>query len=563
MSAADQLEKAREYLAAGRRDAAMTVVRQVLADEPEDLDAMLLTARIVRGGGGSDAAIGLYETILRHHPDSAEAQAGLGACFGLAGRYGEAEASLRRAVAVKPDYFEAWAFLGEALVEQGRTEAAMDCFERSHAIRPYNATVLSKRLFYATFDPRYDAACIADMNRDWGSRVSAAVPAFPDFPKRKSGGRLRIAYLSDEFYERVTARFMAPVLARHDRERFDVTCYARNATADATTEVLSGFVDRWRDLSSLDDRAVAAAIREDGIDILILCTSYRAETRNIMAFRPAPVQVCYSNLVSTTGLAAVDYLITEDATDPAGSEAHYTERLVRLSNRNIYQPPENCPEPGPPPCVASGFVRFASYNNLGKVTPAVVALWSRILKALPGARLAMKSVNRLSDPGARDYFLGLFAAEGIDGGRLDLLGGDADLQTHLRRYREIDIALDPFPCNGGTTSCEALWMGVPVVTMAGDTFMGRQGVNYLGKLELEDLVASTADGYVDAAVRLAGDTERLSSLRAGLRARASERLFDPASHVAELETAYVEMWRRHETGAGAAAFGVRGARVLA
>ena len=541
----------------------MEAVRRVMAAEPDNLDAMLLTARLVRRGGNLQGAEALYLKIVEFEPESAEALAGMGACFGLTGRYGEAVRVLRQAVKLVPDYFEAWAFLGEALVEQGQTEEAMDCFEHSLAIRPYNAAAIAKQLFYAVFDPRYDAARIAQLNRDWGNRISAAIKPMLPHTKERDDDRIRIGYLSDEFYERVTARFMSPVLAHHDKAKFHVTCYTRSPVRDATTKMLQRNVDSWRDLSAMDDRQAAEAICEDGIDILVLCTSYRVEARTVLAFKPAPVQVCYSNLVSTTGLRAADYLITEDSTDPAGSEAHYTENLVRIGNRNIYQPPDTNIEPGPLPCLETGTLRFASFNNLGKITPAAVAAWCRILQAIPGSRLALKSVNRLRDSGACAYFTDLFASHGISEARLEMLTGDADLHAHLTRYQTVDIALDPFPCNGGTTSCEALWMGVPIVSMAGNTFMGRQGANYLGKLGLNDLIAADEDSYVAAAVALATDTERLRNLRAQLRSDVSARLFDPQSHVTELETAYSEMWRRKRGGMEPASFTVEGVRVLA
>lgn len=563
VSAAEHIEQARKHLSAGRFDAAMDAARLALAEEPDNLDAMLFCGRILRGSGNHDAALKLYGAILEHEPSSAEAHAGIGACHGASGRYSVAEEALREAVALKPDYFEAWSFLAEALIEQGRTLEAMDCFERSLEIRPYNPVALSKYLFHAVFDPRYDAERISALNKDWGARITAAVDSLPARPVVDEERPLRIGYLSDEFYERVTARFTAPILAYHDRTRFHVTGYARNTRKDATTELLASMTDEWRDLAGLDDKAAAEAIRADEIDILVLCTSYRAESRTILAFKPAPVQLCYSNLVSTSGLPTVDYLITEMATDPEGSDALYTEKLVRLSNRNIYAPPDEAPDPGPPPFLRNDHVTFASFNNLGKVTSDVVAVWSRVLKAVPGARLALKSVNRLSDEGPRKHFLAQFALHGIGPERLDFLTGDRDLQSHLARYRAVDIALDPFPCNGGTTSCEALWMGIPLVTMAGDTFMGRQGVNYLGKLDLSDLIATTEEEYLAAAVALAGNSSRLQMLRAELRDAVTTFLFDPQSHVAELETAYTEMWRCYEAGQEPTAFSVSGDQVLA
>jgi protein O-GlcNAc transferase len=562
VSAAEHIEQARAFLTAGRLEEAMTAARLALTKEPGNLEAMLFSARIVRRGGNAEAARGLYAVILEHHPDAAEAEAGIGACLGLQGRYSLAEVHFRRAVLLKPDYFEAWSFLAEALVEQGRTADAMDCFEQSLSIRPYNDSAISKYLFYAVFDPRYGAARFARLNQDWGTKIAEGAVVLPPKNRPINGRKIRIGYLSDEFYECVTARFLAPVLAQYDKARFHLTGYARNATQDATTAELAGLVEAWRDLSAMDDGAAAKAIHDDEIDILVLCTSYRAETRTILAFKPAPIQVCYSNLVSTTGLSAVDYLITEDATDPKGSDRFYVENLVRVTNRNIYQPPSAAPDPGPPPCLETKKVTFASFNNLGKVTPAAVALWSRILKAVPGSCLVMKSVNRLSDSGAREYFAGLFLSHGIAADRLEFLAGEGDLIAHLGQYRNVDIALDPFPCNGGTTSCEALWMGVPFVTMAGETFMGRQGVNYLGKLGLNDLIATNAEAYLAATVKLAGDEARLKALRGSLREQVTTCLFDPTSHVMELETAYTEMMGKLQAGEKPAPFRVRGEQTL-
>ncbi len=563
MSAAEHLERARAHLSAGRLEDAMAAAREALVEEPGNLDGMLISARIVRRAGNPAAAAKLYDVILEHYPDSAAAHAGLGACHGLQGEYSPAEAQFRRAVSLQPNYFEAWSFLAEALIEQGKTEEAMDCFEESLALSPYNQTALSKYLFHAVFDPRYDAARVAELNRDWGVKLAKSVTAYPDRRVSGIGEKIRIGYLSDEFYERVTARFMTPVLAHHDKSRFHVSCFARNTVQDETTAALARHADAWRDLSAMDDKTAAAAIHAERIDILVICTSYRAETRTILAFKPAPIQVCYLNLVSTTGLPTVDYLISETATDPDGCDADYTENLVRLSNGNIYQAPSATPDPVSPPCLETGAVTFASFNNLGKVTPAVIALWSRILTALPKSKLIMKSVNRFSDPGARRYFSDLFAAADIGMDRLAFLSGDDDLQTHLARYGQVDIALDPYPCNGGTTSHEALWMGVPVVTRLGDSFMGRQGAKLLGKLELGDLIARTDEEYVAAAISLANDTARLKALRGELRIRVSAHLADPRSHVGELEAAYEEMIKRHRAGKNPTPFKIQDNQVLA
>jgi predicted O-linked N-acetylglucosamine transferase (SPINDLY family) len=263
-------------------------------------------------------------------------------------------------------------------------------------------------------------------------------------------------------------------------------------------------------------------------------------------------------MVSTTGLTAVDYKITEPLTDDA---AWYVEKLVHLTRANVYMPPDNVMPPGPLPCLTAGRITFGSFNNPGKVSPETVAVWSRIINTVPESRLVLKSSYRFSGPGTRLYFEDLFAAHGITGDRLVLLEGDSDLTGHLDRYRMIDIALDPFPCNGGTTSCEALWMGVPVISLSGETFMNRQGRAYLSRLGLADLVAHSADEYVAIATGLAHDRDRLAHLRGSLRALSEERLLDRTGHTRELECAYREMWRRHEAGEAPAGFAVSGQSV--
>lgn len=556
--AAGPLEQARAHLQAGRLDDAMRAARVALAESPDDPEAMLLTARILRRTGRYDIAAQMYDVILAHFPESAEGHAGLGACYGAIRRYTDALPALERAVALKPDYFEAWCFLGEALVEQGKTAAAIDCFEKSLAIAPNNHVTTSKYLFHVAFDPRFDAKRIFELNRDWGRHVESVDRRLAVARPARAGQRIRLGYLSDEFRQGVTSRFMESVLAHHDRDAFEIFCYARNAERDDATELLSGYGDTWRNLSGLSDTASAGAIRRDSIDILVLCTSYRAESRVVLAYRPAPVQVCYNNMVSTTGLTAVDYKITEALTD---DPAWYVEKLVQLSRANVYTPPQSVAPAGAPPSMATGRVTFGSFNNPGKVTPGTVSVWSQILNTVPESRLVMKSSYRFADAGTRQYFEGLFARHGITGERLALLPGDSDLAGHLERYRMVDIALDPFPCNGGTTSCEALWMGVPVVSMSGETFMNRQGLAYLNRLGLGDLVAQSAEEYVAIASRLARDTDRLAHLRATLRNLSEECLLDRIGHTRELECAYREMWRRHEAGEAPAAFAVSGQSV--
>ncbi|MCD6074222.1 MAG: Tetratricopeptide 1 repeat-containing protein [Rhodospirillales bacterium] len=261
-----------------------------------------------------------------------------------------------------------------------------------------------------------------------------------------------------------------------------------------------------------------------------------------MAFKPAPIQVCYHNLVSTTGLDAIDYMITEEATDPAGiAEPMYIEKLVRLSERNCYAAPPDCPDVSPAPSSIAGAVTFGSFNNVAKITPDVVVLWARVLHALPEARLALKNIVPMSAPDDWSILRSMFTAAGISADRITFIDYVPERSGHLAAYRDIDIALDTFPCNGGTTSCDALWMGVPIVTRTGPTFMNRQSEVYLTKLGLPDLITSDDEGYITAAVALAHDPARRTHLRRTLRADMQRALLPYDRHVRELEDAFEQI----------------------
>jgi len=316
---------------------------------------------------------------------------------------------------------------------------------------------------------------------------------------------------------------------------------------------LKSLVEHWHDISAIDDASLAEQIREDGIDILVDLAGHTAGGRlQTFARKPAPVQVAWLGYPCTTGLAAMDYRITDAYADPAGvSEAHYSETLFRLPDTfDCYGPPRDAPEVGYLPAIAQGHVTFGSFNNLAKLSAEVRALWARLLLAVPGSRLLLKSVP-LADAAARQRLIGDFAAHGVGEERLILAAAEATHFSHLKRYHEVDIGLDPFPYNGVTTSFEAMWMGVPVVTLAGSGFISRMGVTMLTNLGMTELIADTPQGYVETAARLAGDIDRLAALRAGLRDRmAKSPLTDARRFTLNLESAYRQMWAEWCSGSG-------------
>lgn len=548
------------YFARQEHEAATGFIQRVAARLPDDAGVHLFHTRCLMAGKRYGDAYAPARRAATLAPDSADAQYLLGACLKRIGRNEAAESALQHCLNIVPNHYEALNDLADIFIARGDTQAALTCLRQSHAVQPYNLDAISGLCFYTAFDPNSDTTALYELNRDWSQRLSAE--AGTDLhPQRRiiaTDSRIRIAYLAYDLLDHVTSWFLEPVLSRHDHERFHVTGYYGNENSDAITERLRGYTDAWQSVANDSIEETAERIRDDGIDILVLASFFRGKDKRVLAYRSAPLQVGYHNRVASTGLETADYIITEHVSDPVGQvEKFYTEALVRLTNHNVYLPPPDAPAPLPPPCLANGYVTFGSFNNLAKIGDNVIATWSNILNEIPNARLLLRSSVHFDDPTTRDYFQHRFQLNGIDAGRLEFQGLKKLRKDHLAGMREVDITLDPFPCNGGTTSCEALWMGLPLVTMETDSYMGRQGSSYLAKLDLNDLVAKTEMDYVDAAVRLAEDWERIAVLRKTLRPKVESAIFDYDQHVLELETAYRHMMDRHRSGKAPAAFDVR------
>ena len=381
--------------------------------------------------------------------------------------------------------------------------------------------------------------------------------------------RLRIGYVSPDFREHPVARFVEPLLAAHDHAHFEIFCYAEGHIVDAVTRRLQGHADQWRSLVGLSDEQATELIRQDAIDILVdLCGHTAGNRILVFARKPAPVQVSHFGYASTSGLSTMDYRITNALADPPGmTESLHTEELVRLPDVAwCYEPTAGsevnplpgamptsawaCRQPlvphahadvGMPPGESFGRVTFSSFNYLAKVNADVIALWAEIMKAVPQSRLLLLANVAMQ---GMENVLGHFAANGIGGDRVEFLRRGTR-EEYLAYYHAVDIGLDPFPYNGGVTTCDALWMGVPVVSLAGDAYISRQGVSLLSSVGLQDWIAATADEYREIAIGWANDLPGLQRLRAKLRQRVrNSPLTDGQRFTRNLETAYRSMWRR-------------------
>jgi predicted O-linked N-acetylglucosamine transferase (SPINDLY family) len=371
----------------------------------------------------------------------------------------------------------------------------------------------------------------------------------PHLNDRSPQRRLRIGYVSPDFRFHPVGRFLLPLLETHDRGNFEIFCYASVDVPDALTDRCRAYTDAWRDVRDLSDEQLAQVVRRDRIDVLVDLTMHMAQNRLLLfARKPAPVQVTYLAYCGTTGLETMDYRLTDPHLDPpGGDERFYSERSVRLPETYwCYRPTIETPPVNPLPALAAGHVRFGSLNNFCKATPPTLAAWGRLLQAVPVSRLLLSA----RAGSHRDRVRGLLGEQGVASERVDFV----DIQPvaeYFALYQQIDVALDPFPYGGGTTSCDALWMGVPVVSLAGQTAVGRGGLSILTNVGLPDLAARDAGHYVQVAAELAQDLPRLSDLRATLRERMrNSPLMDAPRFARSVEAAYREMWRRwcHRAG---------------
>jgi protein O-GlcNAc transferase len=530
----------------GRLDEAMAEYERALALQPGHPQALLNKAAILQSGGRLPAAAAIYRELIATHPRFAKAYCNLGAVLEPMGELGEAARMLQTALTLQPDYPAAMMNLGTVLQVGGDVAAAIAVLRRALAIEP-NPRIHSNLLMYLNYRADVGDDAIAAEHREWDRLYARpAAPAAPPIARDGDASRrLRIGYVSADFRSHSVSYFLEPLLAQRDRGAAEVFLYSDVAIRDATTERLAALADHLVPILGQSDDAVAARVRADGIDILVDLAGHSGANRlMVFARKPAPIQASWLGYPNTTGLAAIDFRITDAIADSPGAEALHSEKLIRLPDGFLcYQPPADAPAVAPLPAAVGGHVTFGSFNNLAKVTPEVVRCWATILHGVAGSRLMLKS-HTFADAGIVRRYLALFAESGIAADRLDLLPRILATEGHLAAYHRIDVALDPFPYNGATTSCEALWMGVPVVTLAGSRHAGRVGASLLSRLGLGALVAGDEAAYVATATSLAGDLAALAALRAGLRQRMLQsKLCDAAGFAREMEGAYRRMWQ--------------------
>lgn len=531
----------------GRLTDAEAAARAALALSPDRAATHNNLGNILRDAGRFEDATIAFRDAVRLQPDFADAWANLSWVQSLCGQALESERSARQAIALDPDNANGHNNLGLALMRQSRLGEAEDALREALARKPDFVMAHSNILFCLNYRDDWTAEDIFAEYQRWDAAHARALRPAEDRHDLDltQGRRLRVGYVSPDFRTHAVALFSEPLLAEHDRSRFELFLYAELAQGDATTERFRALADHWRPTIGLDDQAVAEMIRRDRIDILVDLAGHTAGNRLLVfARRPAPVQIAFMlGHGYTSGLSAIDAFLADEALAPTGSEHLFSERVVRLPHIPLaYRPPAGMPDVAPAPVTRNGFITFGYFGRTVRLNDRVIATWAAILRAVPNARLMLNN-GPFAEAAGRDLMRARFASHGIPPDRL-ILTCTAPQPVTWAAYGEIDIALDPFPHNAGTTTIEALWMGVPVLTLAGRPTVGRFGASILHAVGLDGWVAPDTDAYVRLAERWAADPDGLARLRATLRPRFAACPMHDATGVARsIEGAFDTLWQ--------------------
>jgi len=534
----------------GKPDEAMASFRRALTLRPDYVEAYMNLGNVLKIKGQLDEAIASYRQALILQPENALVHYNLGTSLMAQDKLEEAAASFRKALELQPDYAEAYNNLGNALKGQGRLQEAVASYRQALALIPDYAEVHSNLLFTLNYMADSTQEEIYAESLQWHAEHTQ--PGQTDTVlyanSLSTDRRLRIGYVSPDFRVHSVAFFIEPVLRAHDKEKVEVFCYANVKKPDEVTQRLQADADHWFPIRGMAHVAVADRIREDGIDILVDLAGHTSNNSlPVFAYKPAPIQVSWLGYPNTTGLQTMDYRLTDAIADPPEENGMlHTEKLIRLKYGFLcYRPAAHAPPVSSLPCQERGYITFGSFNNLTKATSAVMKTWARILHAVPGSRLLLKA-KQLADDATRSRFKDIFAKEGIGADRLEMYSRLPRIKDHLDFYSRVDLGLDPFPYNGTTTTCEALWMGVPVVTLLGSRHAGRVGASILHRISLDDLVAASLDEYIELARSLAADQKRLGDLRSGLRGRMlNSVLMNSRQFTRHLEDVFQQIWREY------------------
>jgi len=528
----------------GKFEEAVDVFRQVIVIEPgyelayDSLaDALVKINRL-------DDAIQVFREIVQCWPAKVEAYGSLATILQMSGKAEEAIRVAKQAIELNSKFHAAYDVIGNACIAMGEYEDGNKWQRKGLEIFPHDSRRHSNLLLSLNYLPHPDRDQVFREHCEWGKKHSIASKDLRGFRNLRDADKtLKVGYVSPDLREHSVAYFLEPILRASSGGDLEIFCYSDMPRPDKVTLRLKGLSDHWCDSHGLTDQQLSNQILNDEIDILVDLSGHTANHRlRLFSMRPAPIQMTYLGYPNTTGVEEIQYRITDTLVDPVGEDKYYTEELLRLPGCFLcYQAEENCPELSPLP---EGPIVFGSFNNLAKVNDNVIELWARTVLSVEDGRLLMKNPS-LSDPDVRSRYLEKLLAHGLSGDRIELIGHTPTRRAHLELYSRMHIALDTFPYNGTTTTCEALWMGVPVITLAGHYHAGRVGASLLNAAGYPTLVAGSEADFIRIAGDLSVDKPQLAELRGGMRGRVlASRLCDADIFVSELAAAYRRVWYR-------------------
>jgi len=531
--------------AEGAHAQAERLLRDAVQAKPEFAEAHVALANVLEARGDPAAAVACLESALALQPGLAGAWYNYAGLLSRAERLDAAEAALRRALDLDRRSVPAWHLLGSVLRRAGRLRESLDACAAARRLEPARFDLESAELLTLNLSDALTADELFARHRAFGERLEASVPAraAPHPVSRESERRLRVGYLSCDFYRHPVAWFLLPLLERGDRGRVESICYDAGDQADEVTAQMRAAAGAWREVRPLTDAALAQAIEQDRVDVLVDLTGHGGAHRlGVFARQPAPVQMTWLGYLHSTGLTRIGYRLSDARADPPGaSDRRHTERLVRLPHCLwCFRPAYSAPAAVEAPCLQNGYITFGSFNHVAKLTATARGLWAAILRRLPSARLLLVGIP---EGRARDDLVREFAAAGVGPERLTVVPR-VSMGEYLRQFAKVDIALDSVPYSGGTTTFDTLWMGVPVLTLAGDRSASRSAASILGALGLGQWIASTTEEYLQRALAHAAHPQALAALRGSLRTTLQgSPLMDELRFARDVEAAYRGLWR--------------------
>jgi protein O-GlcNAc transferase len=530
----------------GHHAKARAILEVVLRRLPSHPVAHYILGRIAMDARDTELALEHFSKSTRADPSFPAPLVDSGTIHFLGGRLQQAAECFRSAISAAPNTPEAHNNLGSVLKEQGLLREAIACFRRAIEIRPNYASAHSNLLFTLHYDPDQNLASLKASHVEWANRHCPPATRQTGTSLTRDERPLKVGFLSPDLYRHSVGCFLASFALNHDRSRLHTVYYADSLREDEVTQQIRETAWAWRNSAQMSDDRLMQQIAHDSIDILVDLAGHTAGNRlRLFARRAAPIQISWLGYFNTTGVPAMDYIIMDPFTTPLGYDQWFTEKVIRLPvTRFCYLPPIYAPPVSVSPWLNTGYLTFGSFNNLAKITPEVIDTWSEILRLAPQTKLVLKW-RSISDAPTRERLQKTFVQAGVETGRIECRGWSSH-QKSMEEYGDIDLALDPFPFSGAMTSCDALYMGVSVLSWAGELPVGRQTGAFLSALGLEQFIARDRADYVRRAVDFATTPHKLAELRGTLRERMlKSALCNGAAYAAALEGAFYSAWRSH------------------